>query len=145
MAILFAPSWEPANRKFFLPSARGRILFSMAFVQMDPAIFKEGFYQGKLVDGIVQCPANGFLGQYVLVLGFHPLLESIEAWFYILLATQQFLLWTKSVFPVFPLLGIPVRYLPQGIFCRAVTLDITLEGTKLILMSTLAPTFAIIE
>jgi len=68
---------------------------------MDAAIFKERFYQGKLVDGIVQCPANGSLGQYVLLLGFHPLLECIEAWFYILLATQQFLLWTKSVFPVF--------------------------------------------
>jgi hypothetical protein len=112
---------------------------------MDPAIFKEGFYQGKLVDGIVQCPANGSLGQYVLVLGFHPLFESIEACFYILLATQQLLLWTKSVFPVFSFLGIPVRYLPQGIFCRAVTLDSHFKGAKMFLMSTLAPTFAIIE
>jgi len=32
MAILFTPSWEPANKKFFLPSARGRILFSMALL-----------------------------------------------------------------------------------------------------------------
>jgi hypothetical protein len=32
MAILFAPSWEPANKKFFLPGARGRILFSMALL-----------------------------------------------------------------------------------------------------------------
>jgi len=81
----------------------------------------------------------------ICVLGFRSLPESIEAWFYILLATHQFLLWTQSVFPVFSLLGIPVRYLPQGIFCRAVTLDNTLEGTKSFLMSTLAPTFATIE
>jgi hypothetical protein len=42
----------------------------------------------KLVDGIVQCPANGSLGQYVLVLVFHPLPESIITWFYILLAAR---------------------------------------------------------
>jgi hypothetical protein len=66
----------------------------------------------------VQCSADGSLGQYVLVLGFRPLLESIEAWFYILLAARQFLLQTKSVFPLFPFQGIPVRYLSQGIFCR---------------------------
>ena len=63
---------------------------------MDSAIFKEGFYQGKLVVGIVQCPANGSLGQYVLVLGFHPLLESIEAWFYILFVKHQFTISTKT-------------------------------------------------
>jgi hypothetical protein len=66
----------------------------------------------------VQCPTNGYLGQYVLVLCFRTLLESIEAWFYILLATHQFLLRIKSVFHVFPFQGIPVRYLSQGIFCR---------------------------
>jgi hypothetical protein len=31
MAILFAP-WEPTNKKFFLPSASGLILFSMALL-----------------------------------------------------------------------------------------------------------------
>jgi hypothetical protein len=65
---------------------------------MDPAIFKERFYQGKLVVGIVQCPANGSFGQYNLMLGFHPLPESIIIWFYNLPAAQQFLLCTKSVF-----------------------------------------------
>jgi hypothetical protein len=30
MAILFAPSWEPANKKFFLPSAGASIMFSKA-------------------------------------------------------------------------------------------------------------------
>jgi hypothetical protein len=44
----------------------------------------------------VQCPANGSLGQYVLVLGFHPLLESIEAWFYILFVKHQFTISTKT-------------------------------------------------
>ena len=63
---------------------------------MDPPIFKERIYHWQMLERIVQCPADGFLGQYVLVLGLHPLLESIEAWFYILLATQQFLLWTQG-------------------------------------------------
>jgi len=31
---------------------------------MDSAIFKEGFYQGKLVECILQFPADGSLGQY---------------------------------------------------------------------------------
>jgi hypothetical protein len=65
---------------------------------MDPSIFKEWVYQRKLVDGIVQCPADGSLGQYVLVLGFRPVLESIEARFYILPSPRQFLLRIKSVF-----------------------------------------------
>jgi len=32
IAILFAPSWEPTNKKFFLPRTRGRILFSLALL-----------------------------------------------------------------------------------------------------------------
>jgi hypothetical protein len=31
---------------------------------MDSAIFKEGFYQGKLVECILQFPADGSLVQY---------------------------------------------------------------------------------
>jgi len=60
---LFAP-WEPANKKFFLHSQRqwSYLILNGIIIKLDSTIFKEGFYRGKLVYGIVQCPANDSLG-----------------------------------------------------------------------------------
>jgi len=59
---LFAPL-ELANKKFFLHLQRqwSYLVLNGILIQMDSTIFKEGFYSGKLVYGIVQCPANGSL------------------------------------------------------------------------------------
>jgi hypothetical protein len=58
MAILFATSWEPSNKKFFLSNGIGCILFSMALSsiwilpssKIDEEPISSGFYIKTLSD-----------------------------------------------------------------------------------------------
>jgi hypothetical protein len=49
---LFDRSFPPLRKRSYI-DLNGIIVY------MDPAVFKEGLYMEKLVDSLVQCPANG--------------------------------------------------------------------------------------
>ena len=99
--------WEPANKKFFLPSARSRILFSMALLSGWILLSSK---KGSLV--VYSCCQIWCILIYRNWSSCNYRLHC----FYILPAVQQFLLWTKCVFPVFPLLGIPAYSGDIGFF-----------------------------